>query len=75
MNKDFKLSILNFTNSVAKRVIYFLYCLGTSNEQDDRESDGIDIARMGKLSAELGLHEEMINLKRIHNFLKFTNSL
>ena len=60
----FKLSISNFTNSAAKRVIYFLYCLGTSNEQDDRKSDGIDITGMGKLSAELGLQQEMIKLKK-----------
>ena len=43
-----------FTNSTDKRVIYFLDCLGISNEQDDRKSDGIEMTEMGELDIEFG---------------------
>ena len=49
-----------FTNEYAEKVIYFLDCLGTFNEQDGRKSDDIEMTGIGKLDIKFGFQQEMI---------------
>ena len=51
----FRFSRSSFTNRKAEKDIYFLDCLGTSIEQDDRQSNGIYMTEMGKLDVKLEL--------------------
>ena len=47
-----------FRNRKVEKVIYFLDCLGTSNEQDDRKSDGIEMTGIGMLDVTFGFQQE-----------------